>query len=174
MNDLQITDALTVIAEIAVALAGFAGLIVTVRNRGLSSWAGNDLVRLRFMLSIACATFFASLTPYLLNYLITSSKAAWFLSGLILSLGLFFLLAVTIVQTWSIRHQLSKFWLALYELGTFFACVFVILGTFQLAGLNNSGTYLFGLLWMLFYSTSLFVRLILNPPGSEAGHADDA
>jgi hypothetical protein len=36
MYEIQPSDALTAIAEIAIGLAGFAGLIVTLRNRGLS------------------------------------------------------------------------------------------------------------------------------------------
>jgi hypothetical protein len=173
VTELQITDALAVTAEIAVALAGFAGLIVALRNRGLASWAGNELIRLRFMLVIACSTFFAALVPYLLARLI-SPGSLWFVSGLILGSGLLALLILTIFEAWPIRAQLSTFWLTLYEIGTLASCATVYLGALELLGLDNIGTYFFGLLWLLFYSTSLFVRLILNPPRSETEDDDKA
>ena len=165
MNDIQTTDALIAIAEIAVALAGFAGLIVALRNQGVSAWSPNDVIRLRFMLVIACGTFFAALCPFLFVNLVRSASSTWFLSGITLGIGLGALFIWTMIGTRPIRHQLSRPWLLIYKIGTLLSALIVFLGVFEPFRLSALGAFYIGLLWLLFYSTTLFIRLILMPPG---------
>ena len=170
---LEVSDALTVIAEIAVGLAGFAGLIVTLRNRGLSSWPQTDRIRLRSMLMVACGTFFAALLPYLVGSIFSDIKLSWSTSGFLLGTGLLVLLVILLLSTWQTRHQMVRFWWVLYLLGTSVSGVVVLISSFDDFGLSPITGYLIGLLWMLFFSTTLFVRLILAPTMNPDGVSDD-
>jgi len=168
MYEIQPSDALTAIAEIAIGLAGFAGLIVTLRNRGLSSWPRSDLVRLRFMLWLACATFFLALLPYISASLSLSDERTWASAAYVLGAGLVAITVLTNILSWPIRHQLSKLWNTIYQVGSIVTAAIVLCSAFEIIGLPTISAYLIGLVWMLFYSTSLFVRLILNQPTSSS------
>ena len=169
--DLQPTDALVVIAELAVALAGFAGLVVTLRNRGLASWPQTDRVRLQFMLIIACSTFFVALVPFLASSF--EVQDAWTLLCLIFGLGSVVLSIFLVISTWPIRHQMVRAWWLIYLFGTFSSTILLLASTFQMSGVSPVSAYLIALLWMLFFSTTLFVRLILAPTGSSTDEIAD-
>lgn len=167
--DLQVSDALNVISQIAVSLAGFAGLIVTMRNRGLSSWPRTDIVRLQFMLIIACSTFFAALLPYLVSSFSPGQERTWNTAGAVLGVGLLLIFAFLVSSTWSIRRQMVRVWWVLYLLGSIASAVIVLASAINAINMPATAGYLTSLLWMLFFSTTLFVRLILTPPAWEAG-----
>jgi hypothetical protein len=44
-------EALSTAAQIAVALAGFAGVVVVFRRESVQEWSGVDKLRLRFLLT---------------------------------------------------------------------------------------------------------------------------
>lgn len=165
--NLQVSDALVVIGQIAVSLAGFAGLIVTMRNRGFSSWPRNDIVRLQYMLIIACSTFFAALIPYLVSSFSPTQGEISNTSAAALGVGLVLIFAFLLASTWSIRHQMVKFWWILYLSGTIFSAVILLACVSSIIDIPVAAAYLTSLLWMLFFSTTLFVRLILTPPDWE-------
>jgi hypothetical protein len=55
-------DALSIVAEVSVGLAGFAGVAVML-GRGPGRWSGGDAARIRLMLGAAFAALFGSLVP---------------------------------------------------------------------------------------------------------------
>jgi hypothetical protein len=50
-------EALTTAAQIAVALAGFAGVVVTFRSKSLHEWSQRDKFRLWLLLGNALSPF---------------------------------------------------------------------------------------------------------------------
>ena len=121
------------------------------------------------MLVVACSTFFAAFMPYLVTSLVPDQPSAWRASGLLLGIGLAILFVLIFLATWPIRRQLSKFWLWLYLIGTSVGAMVVTASSLEVIGISANAAFLGSLLWMLFLSTTLFVRLILNPPGWEPG-----
>ena len=61
-------EVLTVLAEISIALAGFAGIVVALRQRGLHEFEPHELVRFWFMLGVACELLFFALLPFLFHH----------------------------------------------------------------------------------------------------------
>ena len=68
---MQAAEVLTVLAEISIALAGFAGVVVALRQRGIDEFQPHELVRFGFMLGIACALLLFALLPFLVHYTAT-------------------------------------------------------------------------------------------------------
>ena len=75
---LDFTETLVGIAEIAVALAGFTGVVVVFGSRSHGSWHPGDRLRLGFLLeSSLTAGGFALLTLVLLEMFSQSASTAW-------------------------------------------------------------------------------------------------
>ncbi len=75
---LDITETLVGIAEIAVALAGFTGVVVVFGSRSHGSWHPGDRLRLGFLLEASLtAGGFALLTLVLLAVFPQSASTAW-------------------------------------------------------------------------------------------------
>ena len=68
------TDTLTVIIEAAAALAGFAGIVVTLRR---SAWTRLDTLQIRNLLSSAFSALFVSITALILIHAAVPEKTTW-------------------------------------------------------------------------------------------------
>lgn len=160
---MQASDVLTVIAEISIALAGFTGIVVAYRQRGVEEFEPHELIRLRFMLGIACVTLFFALLPFLPHHLGAGPDGTWLFSSALMAVGFVLLALLTFSRTRAQLHRLSFVWFWTYVSGNAaFACV-AIANTAGAVGHASPGLYLAGLGWLLFFSISLFVRLILAP-----------
>ena len=63
---MQPSEALSTNAQLAVALAGFAGVVVAFRNRSVHEWSKIDKFRLRILLSNSALPFIMSIFAMLL------------------------------------------------------------------------------------------------------------
>ena len=63
---MQPSEALSTSAQLAVALAGFAGVVVAFRNRSVHEWSKIDKFRLRILLSNSALPFIMSIFAMLL------------------------------------------------------------------------------------------------------------
>jgi len=63
---MQPSEALSAAAQLAVALAGFAGVVVAFRNRSVHEWSKIDKFRLRILLSNSALPFAMSIFAMLL------------------------------------------------------------------------------------------------------------
>ena len=163
MADLQATEVLTVIAEISIALAGFSGIVVAFRQRGIEAWPPHELIRLRFMLGIACVTLLFSLLPFVPHHLGARTSATWELSSVVFSAGLFGVSFVAYVGTKAYLNRLSRAWFFTYLTGSIASALGLLCNGLGVFGAAYPGVYLVGLGWLLFFSTTLFVRLVLAP-----------
>jgi hypothetical protein len=81
---LDYSETLIGIAEIAVALAGFTGVAVAFRSRDHAGWHPGDRLRLNFLLEASLtAVGFALLTLVLLYQFPESISSAWAISSLL-------------------------------------------------------------------------------------------
>jgi len=161
---MQGSDILTVVAEISVALAGFSGVVVAFRQQGLESWPAHEFVRFRTMLETASYSILFSLLPFLPHHLGVSPESTWTYCSFALSAGLFSFLAVTLMRLrGGIGQRLSAFWISVYIGGCALFAALALVNALGLTGPPQLGLYLAGVFWMLFYSVSLFVRMVLAP-----------
>ena len=106
-------EALTSAAQIAVALAGFAGVVVAFRSSSLHEWSRLDKYRLWLLLSSALIPLFSCLFGMLLLAIEPVPISIWrWCSG-------FSLLLICIFGFLSRRHQSKVGPILLKKLGTY-------------------------------------------------------
>jgi hypothetical protein len=163
MPELAASNVLTVVAEIAIALAGFAGIVGAFRQRGLEAFEPHEALRLHYMLLVACETLDAALLPFVPHDLATSPTRTWALSSAVLAVGLLGHLLLLCRRTLPHRPQLSRVWFGVCLVGSVLAGLLVAANALGGLGDPGPGPYLAGLGWKLFYAMSIFVQLVLSP-----------
>ena len=104
---------LSTITEVAVALAGFTGVVAVLGHRSQGTWTSSERLQLRTLVETSLTALFASLAPGALSIVMTSEPAVWRLANLILgilhlaNLTAFLWRARTAPTTWGQRALLS-------------------------------------------------------------------
>src|SRR5213082_995906 len=79
---MQPSEALSASAQIAVTLAGFAGVVVAFRNRSVHEWSKIDRFRLRILLMNSGTPFMLSILGMVLSSTTVDSTTVWRLCSL--------------------------------------------------------------------------------------------
>ncbi len=74
-------DALTTVAEIAIAIAGFSGIAAVLGRRSDGEWAPTDVLRLRLLLRASFAIVILCFLPIVLSSASVAPKMTWALSS---------------------------------------------------------------------------------------------
>ena len=74
---MQPSEALSATAQIAVALAGFAGVVVAFRNRSVHEWTKIDKFRLRILLTNSAIPFAVSIIAMVLSSTTLDVARVW-------------------------------------------------------------------------------------------------
>ena len=160
-------EALTTAAQIAVALAGFAGVVVAFRSSSLHEWSPLDKYRLWLLLGSALVPLFSCLFGMLLLTIKSTPFPIWrWCSG-------FSFLLICIFGVLSRRGQPELGPAVIKEMGAYSYLFYVIaiLGT-AIGLLQAYNALVSGVFW-LFYAaimfqlavgTLQFARMILLPP----------
>lgn len=80
---MQPSEALSASAQLAVALAGFAGVVVAFRNRAVHEWSKVDRFRLYFLLNNSALPFLLSIFAMLLLATNLNERTTWRLCSLV-------------------------------------------------------------------------------------------
>ncbi len=160
-------EALATAAQIAVALAGFAGVVVAFRSGALHDWPAIDKYRLWLLLGNALVPLFSCLFGMLLLTIKPTPLSNWhWCSG-------FSLVLVFTFSLLSRRRQLEVGPSAIRNMGgyRYFFYTLAVLGTMvgllQAYNVLVSGVFwLFylGIVFQLAVATLQFARMILLPP----------
>ena len=78
---MEVEGTLTVLAEIAIAIAGFSGIVAGVGRRAGSEWTVADRLRLSMLLQISLTVAFFSLFPLVLASADIDSTYVWQISS---------------------------------------------------------------------------------------------
>jgi hypothetical protein len=153
-------SALGSIIEVAIALAGFAGIVAAVGRRGSGQWSAADQLLLRVLLLSSGAAIIFAFLPFILIDVLELSTLCRVLSAL-LALWLSAVAIFRIRQ--SMSHGITEVWdLRLrYFIGGGLVVVVSLLITNAL-WLASPSLYLVGLLWQVTISFVTFVTLLLN------------
>jgi len=157
-------EVLATIAQLGVAITGFSGIVIAVRQRGVETWTPSEILRFRNMLLYGAYLLFFALFPFLPHYFGASESQTWSFSCGLFALGLASKEALTILMMH--RHRVphaSRVWGYIYVFGNFSFAALLLGGALLVAGTAQFAIYLAGLGWTLFIAVSLFVRFLLPP-----------
>lgn len=150
---------LLTLAQLSLGLAGFTGVVLAFRQHGVEAWPEHEQVRFRYMLELAAYSILFELLPFLLHHLGLHETGTWATCSALLALWFVSRIVLTMRISPTIMSRLNRTWFLTYQGGSALFAL-LALGLFSPSGF---GLYLAGLGWMLFYSASLYVRLVLTP-----------
>ena len=161
---LEPDQALQTIAEVGVALAGFASLVAVFRRRQEEIWAPRALAGLRFMIELSlCAVLFA-IFPFCLVALGLSADDTWLVSCLLLALAYGVLLHLNFsrsreISTQGIGHRQPIQATAGLLLGALLA-VLLLLSAFDLWIPRGPSIFLLALFFLLIAVANQFLNFV--------------
>jgi hypothetical protein len=155
---MQSHDILQTIAEVAVALTGFSGVVVVLGPRGSGSWSREDLLQLRTLVEPSLVALFGSFLPGTLLLAVRSEPFAWRLSnGALAMLGLVALVAFArrsrLAGTTPGQRVLVA--LAIFGIGALFITSLGLLPHYEL-------TFVLGLILALIVAAYNFLLLLFS------------
>jgi hypothetical protein len=160
-------EALGIAAQIAVALAGFAGVVVVFRREAVHEWSDLDKLRLRLLLANSILPLALSMLGLLLLTIKPMPPAIWtWCSGITLVVNLSFVTATRkIFRRLKIqnvqRERSSRF--VLYLFGAF-GVVSLLLQLYNIALLAAFWPFFAGIVFQLVTAMAQFARMILLLP----------
>jgi hypothetical protein len=161
------SEALGIAAQIAVALAGFAGVVVVFRRESIHEWSPGDKLRLRLLLSNSIFPLLLCMIGLLLLTIRPAPVSIWrWCSAIAFVIFLLFGITMTKIFRGLDLREIQR------ERGTRF--VFHLFGTVGIAAnlLQLYNTAFLGAFWPFFTgivfqlatATFQFARMILLPP----------
>jgi hypothetical protein len=92
------------IAQVAVTLAGFSGLVVAIRGAPPSDWHARDIWSLSWMFGTSFGALFLALLPLVLRWFHLRDDRIWIIASLVMSLSVVLFSAAMV--SWG--HRLTK------------------------------------------------------------------
>ncbi len=161
------SEALSTIAELALGLAGFTG-IVAVFGRRPGRLRPVEAYRLVILLSISCGAMFLALLPFALHRTGLEGETLWAVaSGALAAYTVLFLGWMFSPTRRFLRDSPEIFdkgllmFLILAHLVNF---TVQLLNAFGVFGRPSLGIYLFGLMWLLLHGFQQFARILFIRP----------
>ena len=149
---------LSSIIDIAIGVAGFAGIVAAVRQRRLSHWPIEQLLLLQILFTATAAAIVYALLPSFLVETGVSESLVWKISSAAL--------LCWIVGAIAFRMKQSR----KYEVAMpipmhirVLAAISFALQIYNIAGVGQSWPYLIGIMTILMNGFSVFLILVLNP-----------
>jgi predicted acyltransferase len=127
----------------------------------------HELVRFWFMLRVACELLFFALLPFLFHYTDQGPDRIWALPSGALAVALVALTVIGYLQARDPVLSRSR-WTYTYIIGSGAFSALALANCFAMLNSAKPGYYLACLGWLLFFSTSLFVRLVRASVGIRA------
>jgi hypothetical protein len=160
-------EALSAASQIAVALAGFAGVVVAFRSKSLHDWSPVDKFRLSNLLGNSLIPLFSCLFGMLLVTIKPTPLSIWrWCSGFLLLLGF--------VSAFLGRRRFSELGrTGIKDLGAYRYVFYmtgvlgIVVGLLQVYNVLVSGVFWFfytGIIFQLGLCASQFARMIFQPP----------
>lgn len=164
---------LLTLAQIGLALAGFAGLISVFRKSG-RDWIPQEVAGMKLIFEHTFAEVFFALLPFPLFYIFESEPRAWKLSSLLLACFFAFDFSINAIRLRKLTAKGApprrrKAFLYIFMPVTVLSAILQVLNLFVWGSVSN---YIWGLLWLLVAPSVQFFHFILSfeqPAESEHG-----
>src|SRR5438552_10798110 len=160
-------DALGIAAQIAVALAGFAGVVVVFRRESIHEWSPADKLRLRFLLTNSILPLGLCMMGMLLLTIKPMPPGIWrWCSGIAFVISLLFAIAMTKIfrrVDLSRERQGHVTQFVFYLFGSFGIAV-IMLQLYNAALLDVFWPFFTGIVFQVVTALFQFARMILLMP----------
>lgn len=156
------SDILQTVAEIAIALTGFTGIVVALGERSGGGFAGFAMVRFRILLAASLAALAFALLPFLLYHLGVSARATWSICSASVAAFMVPIVAHDVRSFRTFADEIPSFE---RRAGPIIALLGLVLWIAQVANavaLHAFGPYLAAPFWFLGFSALSFVRMLLS------------
>jgi hypothetical protein len=162
---LQGSDILIVIAEVAAAFAGFAGIVSIFRHRASGAWDPPDAYRFRFMVELSLCTVAFALLPFIIHHFGVAPRVVWSSCSALLGLMYVALLVLGRIRARHLRGgpgvKIHRGLMTFAVSGAIVSLVLLVLNALRIGFDGEFGPYLAGLAWLLAISGIMFLRLLL-------------
>ena len=154
-------DALPTVAEIAITLGGFIGLIVAFRPVSADSWSDEESARVVFVLVLCSLILLCALLPFALSGLFSSDRVIWGTPLIIFGAGNLFLIANMFRRIYT-KRIIIHFPLVSWPILSFWILLTL---TLLLSGLGvlwpySPGLLLLGMIWSLLIGAITLIALM--------------
>jgi hypothetical protein len=154
-------DSLPTVAEIAITLAGFIGLIVVFKPVSATAWSDEERARIIFVLILCSLILLCALLPFALSGFQLSEATIWGVPLLLFGAGNLFLNAGMLLRIRAKRIVIQFPWVSWPILSTWILLNLLVL----LSGLGyllpfSSGLLLLGMLWSLLIGAITLIALM--------------
>jgi hypothetical protein len=149
---------LSSVIDIAIGVAGFAGIVAAVRQRKLSHWPIEQLLLLQILFTATAASIFFGLLPSFLTESGLDENTVWKVSSGALVCWIVGAIAFRISQ--SRKHRVA---MPIPGHIRVLGVIAVGLQIYNMTGMGRSWPYLFGIMTILINAFSVFLILVLKP-----------
>ena len=154
---------LLTLAQIGLALAGFAGLVTVFRQAG-RAWIPQEIAGMKLIFEHTFAEVFFALIPFPFFYLLEAEPHVWKISSLLLACFIVFNVFINVRRSRKLVSQgtpprRKKAFLYIFLPVTALIFALQILNAIIWAGVAN---YIWGLLWLLVAPSVQFFHFILS------------
>lgn len=149
---------LAAVIDIALAIAGFAGIVAAVRQRRIAHWPKEQLILLQILFTASAAAIVLSLMPSFLVEAGASTVNVWKISSGALACWIAGALYFRLRQSKAIGIPMQ---IPVHVRALGIPSVF--LQIYNIAVLGQAWPFLFGLMAILMNGFSVFLILVLNP-----------
>lgn len=156
------SDILQTVAEIAIALTGFTGIVVALGGRTSEVFSGFALVRFRILLVASLAALALSLLPFFWHYLGVPPRITWSICSAVVAV---FMVPIVIADVRAYRAYADEIPQFERRAGPVIALLGSALWASQVANaviLHSFGAFFAAPLWFLGFSALSFSRLLLD------------
>lgn len=157
-------DLFLTLAEVAIALAGFASIVTALRGRSAQRWAPHHVRRLRSLLAASIGLMAQSLLPVALYVGGLDLATVWVCSSLVLAIGFAYAIYHSNVGSFArdvYSHRRSSFRWPGMALNALLLLTQVV-NVFDVLELRGPGPYLIGLGGAMFLAVVLFLQLMVG------------
>jgi len=160
-------EALGIAAQIAVALAGFAGVVVVFRREAVHEWSGIDKLRLRLLLANSILPLGLCMLGLLLLTVKPMAPGSWrWCSGIAFVVSLLFGITMTkYVRLFNVREvQRKRATRFIFYLFGLFGITATLLQLYNAACLGVFWPFFAGIVYQLITAMAQFARMIVLLP----------
>lgn len=161
MTDISILET---VAEISIALAGFAGIVATFQFREGNSPSAGKIVALTIIVNMGLSAGMFSFLPLLLFSFISDEAIVWFVASYLMAIyACYMMFFVQKNMHGKVRRNRVRFLFSTYQIIAGLLILILLLSGANLGIERGLGPYLLALMFGLYLVGTNFMRLLLSP-----------
>jgi hypothetical protein len=161
MTDISILET---VAEISIALAGFAGIVATFQFRKGDTPSAGKIVALTIIVNMGLSAGMFSFLPLLLFSFTSDEAIVWFVASYLLAIYMCYMMFfVQKNMRGKVRRNRVRFLFSTYQIISGLLILVLLLSGANLGIERGLGPYLLTLMYGLYIVGTNFTRLLLSP-----------